>query len=128
MTIEKHIRGLPERWQNYFLSLLFHMFLPLIPLLFEFWKTGLVGIKSLMLATSIYSISISVASRSKLFFGVGVLVGLFFAGAYGLSFADPSPLAYGVEISCSAIFSIFTIHSLERWNIHVVAREPYWLF
>lgn len=68
----QRLPGLSSPWQEYFLCLLFHMILPLLPIGFEFWLTGEIDDKTFALATSMYSIAIGISSKIKLFFGLTI--------------------------------------------------------
>jgi hypothetical protein len=124
----KKIPGIPPHIENYLLSLLFHMTLPLFPLVLEYWQNGGVKTETLTLLAALYSISIGVSSRSKIIFGLSVIISIVFSVAFGLSSGGTSVLVNSEFYAATSIVCIFIMHAGERWNIHVVAREPYWSF
>ena len=120
----RRIPGLPDYWENYFLCMLLHMLLPLLPLGLEFWQKATVGEKSLTLAAAMYTIAVGVSSRSRLIFGLTVSASIIYAVAYGVSSAEETLPASGAVAWCG-ILAAFLLHGLERYNRHVVDRAPF---
>lgn len=127
----KRIPGMPPHWAEYILCLVFHLLLPLLPLLIEFISTRRIGGSSLTLAVAMYAIGIGGSSRNRLLFGLTVVVSIIYSVAFGLL------LGKGVQddgtgastfYASWALVGIFVIHALERYNRHVVDRAPYWEF
>ncbi len=121
----RRIPGLPDYWENYFLCVLFHMLLPLLPLALELWQTATISEKSMTLAASMYSIGIGVSSRSKLMFGLTVIASLVFAIAYGIASGQQQPLSGSGTSALWSICAFFILHALERYNRHVVDQLPF---
>ncbi len=125
------VPGLSPYWQDYFVCLLFHMLLPLMPLTLEYAFTAGIRPSTAHLTASLYAISLGASSRNKLLFALGVMVGFFFAASFGQTVAaelqvGPAP---GVLVyPLAAIVFIFMVHAFERYNRHVVDRTPYWDF
>lgn len=122
------IPSMPDNWQNFLLSIMFHMFLPLLPLIIELWITNNVKGDSIAIVAALYALSIGVSSRNKVLFGVCIVIGVVFSFAYGVSFINQQALSNLVQYSSVSIFSVFLAHAGERWNIHIVDGEKYWNF
>jgi len=123
------VPGLPYYWENYFVSVIFHLLLPLFPLLIELWQLGKIGNRSIILAASMYTISIGASSRSRLMFGITVAVSLLYAFLYGISISGGSTSpGFAQTFSETGIIFVFITHALERYNRHVVERRPFWKF
>jgi len=121
----RRIPGLPDYWENYLLCLLFHMLLPLLPLALELWQIGNVSEKSLTLAASMYSIAIGVSSRSQLFFGITIVISIILAVAYGIASGPQQPLPRSGTFAFGSICTVFILHTLERYNRHIVDKLPF---
>lgn len=124
----RRMPGIPEHFQEFLLCILFHLLLPLMPLMAEAAALGRVEGKTPLLFFAIYPLSIGVTSRSRLMFGATVVVGLSFSIFFGL-------LAGGTQISSAAyqlgylcLGAIVLVHCCERYNRHVVDRDPFWEF
>jgi len=124
----KKIPSIPSHVENFLLSLLFHMMLPLFPLVIEYWQNGAVKTETLTLLAALYAISIGVSSKSKIIFGLSVIISIVFSVAFGLSSSGTSALVNSEFYASVSIVCIFIMHAGERWNMHVVAKEPYWSF
>jgi len=116
---------IPDRWENFLLSILLHMLFPLLPLLFEFWLGGELTPKSLNLMASVYAISIGVSSRSKLLFGLCIAVSFIFSFAFGISSSELDDLKMSKLFSSISIVIIFCIHVIERYNRHIQERDNF---
>ncbi len=122
------IPSLPVYWENYLLSIVLHLLLPLLPIGMECLLTGKVTERSLTLAASMYSISIGVSSKSRLMFGITIMVSLIFAAIFGyVAKVDSSQNAYG-PYAVATIVAVFIVHTAERYNRHVVDRAPFFQF
>ena len=126
---KRKIPGIPDYWQQFFVCVIFHMILPLSPIIIDLWLKNPFSEKSIILAASMYSISIGVSSRNILLFGAATVISLILAVAFGFISAPqtpsnliPSNLGL-ITIICT--ISIFISHIFERYNRHVVGREPF---
>jgi len=119
------IPAIPKYWESFGLCILLHMGLPLLPIIFEYCSTSAVSIKSITLAASMYSIAIGVSSRSKLFFGLTLIICIFFAYAFGaISEGSTSSGTFDLFARISIAF-VFFAHGVERYNLHVIDRTPF---
>ncbi len=123
-----------NNYQDFFTSLLLHLILPLMPLVFEHNYTGFISDRSLTMTASIYAFSIGVSSRNKVTLALCILIGLLNAGNYGATVAksnklDVIPTSYEF-IQMGAfwlIVLIFIIHGIERWIRHIGENEEFML-
>lgn len=145
----RRVPGMPDYWQQFSACVIFHMILPFSPIFIDFllnnplsWNslalfidfimTNPVSEKSITLSASMYVLSIGVSSRNVLTFCVASVLSTIFAIAFGFISAPQSPtdqvhpnLNLGVLIF-AGILSIFYIS--ERYNRHIVSREPFLVF
>ena len=128
MTKLKSIPGIPKSIQDYLLSILYHLILPLLPLIIEYWLTSQVKESSLMLVSSLYSVSIGASSRNRLLFGISILIGILFAVAFGVISSGTAQLPHCKVLGYVCIFSIFSVHAFERYNMHIIEGLSYWRF
>jgi hypothetical protein len=119
------IPGIPKYWENFGLCILLHMGLPLLPIIFEYSKTSAISLESITIAASMYSIAIGVSSRSKLFFGITLVICIFFAYAFGAISAGSTSSDTFDHLARLSIGFVFLAHGLERYNIHVIDRTPF---
>jgi hypothetical protein len=124
----KKIPSIPYHIESFLLSLLFHMILPLFPIVLEYWQNEMIKTETLTLLAALYSISIGISSRSRIIFGLSIVISIVFSVAFGISSGGKVILVNSDIYAATSIFCIFIMHSGERWNIHVVAKEPYWNF
>lgn len=119
------IPTLPDYWQNFFLCLLLHMIVPLLPLILEFWHTKSVSETTVLLAAAMYTIGIGISSQSRLLFGLAVVASIAYSFAFGVATGQHYFLpASGISAWCG-IGAVFLVHALERYNRHVVDRTPF---
>jgi len=123
-----------DNYQDFFTSILLHLLLPLMPLVFEFNYTGFVSERSLTMTASIYAFSIGVSSRNKVTLAICIIIGLLNAGNYGATILDE----LNEEITHKTfdftnlgafwlIILIFIIHGIERWIRHIQENEEFTL-
>ena len=124
----KKIPPMPEHWQSFFLSVIFLMVLPLLPIGLEWLQTGVFSRKSLALYASVYSISIAACTRSRLIFGIAILGSIFFASLFGLAAGVGFSYADYQVLTIVYIITISLIHSGERWNRHLFEKKPFFQF
>lgn len=136
----KRIPAIPGVWEQFFLCVVFHLALPLLPLAIEFWQKHTVTNSSLTLGAAMYAISIGGSSKSKLMFGSMVVVCIVYSIAFGVLVSHPPPpmpvagapppvLNTAANMYAGwAMLAIFFVHAMERYNRHVVDSTPYWEF
>ena len=124
----KNIPGISQSYQDYLLSILYHLLLPLLPLIIEYWITSNVKESTLMLVASLYAVSIGASSRNRLLFGISILSGILFAVAFGVLSTGTIQLSYCKIFAYVSIFSTFIVHALERYNMHIIEGLSYWRF
>lgn len=110
--------------ENYILSLALRMYIPLLPVVLDFWQRGQTSAKSLVLVAGLYGISIGVASRRRSLFGLTFASGVTFIAAYGIILGGQHELPQSRPAALVAIAAIVIVHALERWNRHVRDCEP----
>lgn len=139
---------LPHRWQQFFLSILLHMMLPLLPLGMEWWYNREVSVASMTLAAAMYTISMGISSRNQLLRWMAIIAALCFSFAFGATVGDPLPLeTAGVSLERSdtviqesthsppnakplamiGITAVFLLHAAERYQRHVVECTPFFI-
>ena len=96
-----------RKLQNFFSAIILALILPLMPLLFEFYFTSSIKIETWLISATMYSLSISVVSKAKLVFVLGVAVALPMAWFYGIALSQTSPgIDAVVPISVMVIFGV----------------------
>jgi hypothetical protein len=126
-TKNSKIPGIPNYWENFWVSILLHLLLPLFPLAIELIQNGIISKNSLVLAASMYTISIGVSSRSRLMFAFTIATSVFYAFLYGIV-SGQSTTTIAEPASIIGILATFIVHAGERYNRHVVDRAPFWEF
>ncbi len=121
-----------DNYQFFFASIIFHLVLPLMPLIFEMNYTGYISERSLTMIASIYAFTIAVSSRNVITLAIGIIIGFLNAGNYGstikvINEVQTLPGRFDF-LSLSAfwlILIIFIIHSTERYARHVLENEEF---
>lgn len=123
------IPGAPEPVENFIVSVVLRMYVPLVPLVLEWWWTGEVSAGSLTLVAALYGISIGVASWSRALFAVTFALGITLIAAFGIIVGQESALPPSRRVALLGIVGVMGAHLLERWNRHVQDCEPsfHWL-
>lgn len=116
-----------EHKQEFYLCILFQLFLPLFPLLLELWVSGVISNRSLMISTAIYAISIGNASRHKIIFGICVIISMFFSVGFGAVIGGVV-LKYSMPVALITILSIFTMSVSEKHAVHIRDKVACWDF
>ena len=124
----KPVPSLPAHWEEFFLCLVFHMMLPLLPIGIELWQAGMVSAKSLTLGAAMYVISIGGSSRSRLMFAAAVGFSMLLSALFGLLAGQVIAEAGAGRFAAGAVMVVFVVHMMERYNRHVVEQKPYWSF
>jgi hypothetical protein len=112
-------------WQQFGVSILFVLILPLIPLLIERGFAGKVEPETLVLIGIIYPISISASSPSILLFSIAVMVSIFLSIAYGIAAAGTAIPGWSAYLSIAINCLVFIVHGFERYNKHVRKGESF---
>lgn len=117
---------IPKSWQTFIASIILHILLPLLPLFLEKVFTQSITPKSLTLASSMYTITIGLSSRSEVLLSVGIFTSLLNASFFGfISVSTNSPPESAITLAWVSMFAIGLMHALERINRHVYEREPF---
>lgn len=126
--MSRRIPGIPNVWQEYITCLLFHMLLPLLPLVFEFYYKDKISALSATLAAAMYCISIGLSSKNKVIFSISIMICIFYSVKYGslLNVSDISTEDDGYALM--VIIFMFITHAFERYNIHVADSTPFFTF
>ena len=126
----KAIKGLREENTEFLTCIILHMLIPLLPLFLETWKMqGYPSDATLTITASMYSISIGLSSRNKSIFSLCFFISILFSMAFGFILSNTTETLPLVKISSiTTIVLIFSIHTCERYNKHVVECMPYWNF
>jgi hypothetical protein len=141
-NLTQWLAGQRPKWSNYVLCLLFHLLLPLIPLLFEWLATRQITESSLTLTAALYAMTIGLSSRYKLSFGVALIISIVFAFGFGwvasitsgqtiMAHKDTVPpmIADPIQVKQYCIWAITVVLGLqiiERFIRHVLNAEPFW--
>jgi hypothetical protein len=130
----------PNRWQEYIISLICQIILPLLPLLFESFLraifldkatpslitlSGAVTEDSTMLTAAIYPITIGVSSRQRLTLVMSILASMFYAVFYGALVVYEHPVPPAKEIAFLGIIIVSITHAVERFFRHILKEERY---
>jgi hypothetical protein len=125
------VPGPPDHWQQFGGCLLFHLCVPLLPIGAEAVASGgAPSTATLYLAASTYALSTGVSSRNILSWSLFFVLGLVYAGLFGLSKAPTAAavLGHSSRIPVGGILLVFAVHVLERYNRHIVDREQFFSF
>lgn len=122
------IQGVSLAYQHYLACLLLHFAIPLLPLVLEFWRTRTLTTQTVSLLASLYAISLTHSSRSRVLFTLGVVLIALPMFVFWLVVGQHPATSFGREVAMLAIVGVALSHAAERWNRHVVDREPYLLF
>lgn len=117
-----------EPMQNFITCMLLRYILPLLPLFVVYAYEKDIGLRPLVLSTSIYVITQSLASRNILTFSTSLVSGLFLMAVYGA--VDKESSALPIYAAAPAYVLLFCViaHGLERYNRHVNDCEPFFQF
>lgn len=113
-----------DRWQNFLISVVLHLGIPLFPRMLEKWFSGAIEARSAALTAALYSMAMGLSSRSVALFGFGIAGSFVFSAVFGFLSRDPD-LIYAKIFSYGAIGIVFALHGGERFARHVVAGDPF---
>ena len=122
------IPGIPDRWQQFGLCMLFDLLVPCMPLAVEIPILGHVEAKTFFLFLAVFPITIGVSSRSQLMFGATVVICLGYSVIFGLASNGVrfGPLCFTFGDWCFIV--VVVLHAAERYNYHVAEGRAYWKF
>jgi hypothetical protein len=121
----RRIPGLPKNWENFILSIVCVLILPLIPIIYEYIRGRHIGTADLMLTASMYAIGVGISSTSRLTFISTIIIGIIHAASYGEFKNIQNASTESEIIAYIAIAFVFLIHSVERYNLHVVEQKSW---
>lgn len=75
-----------------------------------------------------YTIAIAVSSRNLALFGLGILLSILLAIAFGTAISGGKSLPASGMVSAGAILLVFTFHMFERYRRHVVEGQSFLRF
>ncbi len=127
-TRSRRLPSVPEHMEQYSLCILFHLLLPLLPLGVELVVLQHVEHKTLLLFLAIYPLSIGVSSRSRLMFGITIVLGIVYSIFFGMIVGGIAMARITYLVSYLCLAAVVLIHAGERYNRHVAEREPFWDF
>lgn len=107
-------------------SLIFIVFLPLIPLFIELVSSS-PNIKTLFLISAIYPISISVRTKNSAVFSLAIFLSIIFSWLYG-SIDFIAEIELFKTAAYYNIFGFALFHFMERFYIHVVKGKNFFKF
>ena len=116
-----------EAWTAFFLCLIVHMSLPLLPLAVEWLITGVVTKSSLTITIAIYAMTIGASSTNSIIAIICIIIGIIFSVLYGVTLIQ-NTYQFQVDtmlISKMALAAIVFPHVIERYNRHVVDLQPF---
>jgi len=121
--------GAGKDFGHFISSVVFFQLLPLLPLWFEYMHTKDITMDSYVLCASMYSFSTGISSQKEWMLGICFLIGFLIAGSYkGLVYSSNSALPFFDSAVTYCIILVFLMHFFERWNRHLVAKEPFFIF
>jgi hypothetical protein len=116
-----------EAWSQYATCLLMHMILPLLPLVLE----GIVSeVKpsTFAITAAMYAMGIGLSSKNVAQFALCIVIGIIFSCVFGHSSGGNADGAVITATSIGSMLLVFVIHSIERYNRHVVDCIPFFEF
>jgi hypothetical protein len=101
--------------------------LPAFPVMAEAIATHHLKPDSLAIFAAMYLLGLSLVSKNRGFFAIGLLAGICATFIYGLSLKDQE--TDFVVWMWAAVFLAAFVHSLERYKRHIMQGEPFfeWL-
>jgi hypothetical protein len=79
-----------DPWQNCVIAVLFIGVLPLLPLIIEWFGRREISEDALIITTAVYSITVALASNTKVFFGAFLFASFIVASMYGFAASTSS--------------------------------------
>lgn len=116
-----------DAWTAFFLCLIVHMSLPLLPLVAEWLITGIVTKSSLTITIAIYAMTIGASSTNAIIAIICIIIGIIFSVLYGVTLIQ-NTYQFMIDtmlISKLALGTIIVPHVIERYNRHVVDLQPF---
>jgi hypothetical protein len=132
----KAVPGIPLGWQQFVVSLVFIVIVPLAVLGMDLSIKSEIPDQDLFLTLGLYTVATGASSCSIALLAVSIVMTGAYLVAYGVTaahasgcpeaFKPPSITGYLVRYGPALIFTI--ICGLERYNRHVVGGELFWDF
>lgn len=116
-----------KKWKDYLTCIIFHMSFPLLPLMIELLVNGTISPVNLLLATSMYCVTIGLSSVHTPVFALGLLACIIFAVGYGLGMKAEEDIGNFIGLAYASIGLIFVIHLVERFARHISGDEVYFI-
>ncbi|MCZ3030141.1 hypothetical protein NYY88_17575 [Acinetobacter baumannii] len=116
-----------DAWTAFFLCLIVHMSLPLLPLVAEWLITGIVTKSSLTITIAIYAMTIGASSTNAIIAIICIIIGIIFSVLYGVTLIQ-NTYQFMIDtmlISKIALGTIIVPHVIERYNRHLVDLQPF---
>jgi len=79
------------------------------------------------MTTAIYSITVGNVSKNELLFGISILISVIFSAAFGVAVSG-GIIKSGMISAEIALVLIFIVAGIERYDVHVRKKEPWWNF
>lgn len=115
-----------DNFENFGLSILFGVILPLFCFVADLIFDNDITNKSVLLFLTIYSFTLIMTTKSKLYAFMYTIAGLFFSLKYGaIKTVEPFDMMSSITLAYIGIVSTYII---ERYQIHFVDNEEFLLF
>lgn len=118
----------PPPVENFFLALLFLVFLPLLPIGFEFWTRSSVTISTLSLTAAMYSLTVGATAGQRWIFGFCIVASLIFSMVFGISTTGAPLPPHAGEASSYGILLAALLQITTCWNRYLAAKTEFWDF
>jgi hypothetical protein len=109
-------------WQQCLACIILHSLFPLLPVVLELLITESVTVRTLMITTAIYVITIGSLSRSILFFKLTILMSVLFSVGFGLVMGGGKIPSYTSTAAIIILLAIFVSYSREKYVLHVIEK------
>lgn len=109
-------------WQQCLACIILHSLFPLLPVVLELLITESVTVRTLMITTAIYVITIGSLSRSILFFTITILMSVLFSVGFGLVMEGGKIPGYTSTAAIIILLAIFVSYSREKYVLHVIEK------
>ena len=109
-------------WQQCLACIILHSLFPLLPVVLELLITESVTVRTLMITTAIYVITIGSLSRSILFFTITILMSVLFSVGFGLVMEGGKIPSYTSTAAIIILLAIFVSYSREKYVLHVIEK------
>lgn len=121
-------RALSSNWEQFLLSVMFHLLMPLSPLLLEYCLRGEAATGSTTLVAALFALNLGCSSRSALAMGLGIVTAVTFGAMFGVTLSQTAEMPTARGFALLAITLTALIHAAERFNRHVNEGAFYFEF